>query len=340
MKRMFIMIILVSMFIMLAISGYSYASTGQAKENDVLKLRIANVTQVDHPMNKGCELFAKKIDESTNGRIKITNYPARQLGDDRELFEQVQHGALDIALVSAAPVGSTSILAAALQLPFLFNDWNQWLKVMNDKVTEDLFAGFEKNNVKALAAFDSGFRHVVTVAKPVHSVEDFKGLKFRTAESPLHVDIFKSLGASPTPIPYGEIYTCLQNRVIDGLEMDLPAIIMEKHYEVAKFVTLTKHFTWPGILMVNLKLWNSLSVEDQQLFAKTAKEVMAEMIGYIKSQEAKSMDTLKANGITVIELSKEQRQGMINATQGVVEEYVQKDPTIKAFYEYANSVKE
>lgn len=313
---------------------------GANTENDgeTLKLRVANVTQIDHPMNKGCELFAEKINEKTNGRIQITNYPARQLGDDRELFEQVQQGSLNMALISAGPVGSTSELAAALQLPFLFEDWDQWLNVMNNKVTEDLFAGFEKHNVKALAAFDSGFRHTVSVENPITSLEDFKGVKFRVAETPLHIGIFESLGASPTPIAYGEIYTSLQNRVIDGLEMDLPAIVMEKHYEVAKNVTLSKHFTWPGIFMVNLDLWNSLSTEDQQLFTETAKEVMAENVEYIKEQEAKALDVLKANDITITELTAEQKQRMMDATQGVIEEYTAKNPAIAAFYDYANNL--
>jgi len=306
---------------------------------ETIKLRVANVTQVNHPMNKSCEVFAQKIEEKSNGRIQITNFPARQLGDDRELFEQVQNGALDMALVSAGPTGSTTDLATAFQLPFLFDNWDQWLDVMNNKVTEDLFAGFEKYNVKAIAAYNSGFRQVMTVDTPIESTKDFAGLKFRVAETPLHIDIFKALGASPTPIAYGEIYTSLQNKVIDGLEMDAPAMVMEKHYEVAKEVTMTNHFTWPGIFMVNLDLWNSLSAEDQKLFMEVAKEVYVENVNYIKEQETKAYDELKANGITVRELSAEQKQEFIDATKGVIEKYTAKDPAIAAFYEYANSLK-
>jgi len=295
--------------------------------------------KVDHPMNKSMEVFASKINEKSNGRIQITNFPARQLGDDRELFEQVQQGALDMALISAGPVGSTTPLATALQLPFLFESWDQWLEAMNSEAADNLFAGFDVFNVKALAAYNSGYRHTLTVDKPVNAPSDYKGLKFRVAETPLHVDIFRNLGASPTPIAYGEIYTSLQNKVIDGLEMDYPAMVMEKHFEVAKNVTASGHFTWPGIFMVNLNLWNSLSTEDQQMFIEVSKEVYEENIKYVQEQETKAIEELKAAGVSIVELTNEQKQSFIDATKDVVEKYTSQDPAIKAFYDYANSLK-
>lgn len=337
-KVVSLLLILTLVFIFTACSKEN-VQTESNGGGETLKLRVANVTQVDHPMNKSCEVFAEKIAERSNGRIQITNFPARQLGDDRELFEQVQQGALDMALISAGPVGSTTPLATALQLPFLFENWDQWLDVMNNKVTDDLFAGFEQYNVKALAAYNSGFRQTLTVDTPVNSPEDYKGLKFRVAETPLHVDIFKALGASPTPIPYGEIYTSLQNKVIDGLEMDYPAMVMEKHFEVAKNVTATSHFTWPGIFMINIDLWNSLSAEDQQMFIEVSKEVYVDNVEYIKAQEADSISKLEAAGVTIIELTDEQKQAFIDATKDVADKYTSQDPAIKAFYDYAVSIK-
>jgi tripartite ATP-independent transporter DctP family solute receptor len=304
-----------------------------------IRWRSANVTQVNHPMNKGCEFFIKKIQAKSEGRITIRNYPARQLGDDRELFEQVQQGALDMALVSVAPVGSTSNLAAAFQIPFLFEDFDHWLKVMQSKETADLLDGFAVNNVKALALYDSGFRHAVTVNKEIHMPADFQGLKFRVAETPMHIAIFKALGAAPTPIPYGEIYSSLQNKVIDGLEMDLPAIVMEKHFEVVKFLTLTKHFTWPGIFVVNLKKWNSLSPEDQKLFKECAMEAMVDNVNYIKELESRSLAEITSKGMTVFDLKPEERAAMIEATKAVAEDYMAKDQRITNFVNYARSSK-
>lgn len=329
-KCMLIMALLASV---LMIGGTAFGAEQK------IRWRFANVTQVNHPMNKGCEFFIEKIQAKSNGRISIRNYPARQLGDDRELFEQVQQGALDMALVSVAPVGATSNLAAAFQIPFLFEDFDHWLKVMQSPATAALLDGFQANNVKALALYDSGFRHAVTVSKQIHMPADFKGLKFRVAETPMHVAIFTALGASPTPIPYGEIYSSLQNKVIDGLEMDFPAIVMEKHFEVAKFMTLTKHFTWPGVFMVNLDKWNSLSPEDQKLFKECAMEAMVDNVNYIKSLESSALAEIKSKGMTVFELKPEERAAMVEATKKVAEDYMAKDPLITNFVNFARSSK-
>jgi tripartite ATP-independent transporter DctP family solute receptor len=347
-----ISILLVVIMILTMIVGCSNSKPEQTAQSDgsdnktteqpaqkEIKLRAANVTQVDHPMNKAVEFFIEKINEKSNGRIQITNYPARQLGDDREIFEQVQQGSLDIALVSAAPTGSTTELAAAFQLPFMFENWEQWLEVMSSDITKDLLSEFDEFNVKALACYDSGFRNFVSVAKPLTSASDFAGMKIRVAETPLHLDIFRALGASPTPLPYGEIYTSLQNKVIDGLEMDLPAAVMEKHYEVAKNITMSRHFTWPAIFMINKTLWDSFSDEDQQLFIECANEVLAENVEYIKEQEKIAMDELVANGITVTELTEEEKQAFVETTKNVIQEYTSKNPKIKAFYEYVISLK-
>ncbi|MFZ7133265.1 MAG: TRAP transporter substrate-binding protein [Eubacteriales bacterium] len=339
MKKVLLSVLLVitMAFTMLACGKTDTPASGS--EGETIQLRVANVTQVDHPMNKAVEFFIEKIKEESDGRIEITNYPARQLGDDRELFEQVQQGSLDMALISAGPVGSTTELAAALQLPFMFEDWDQWMDVMTNEVTTDLLSEFDTLSVKALTVYDSGFRHFVAVDKPITSTDDLKGLKFRVAETPLHIGIFEALGASPTPLAYGEIYTSLQNKVIDGLEMDLPAISMEKHYEVAKNVTLSRHFTWPAIFMMNLDKWNSLSAEDQQLFNDCAMAVMSENVAYIQEQEEAAMKVLEDNDVTVTELTEEQKQAMVEATKAVTEEYTAKNPKIAAFAEYANSLK-
>ncbi|MCG0278511.1 MAG: TRAP transporter substrate-binding protein [Thermanaeromonas sp.] len=302
-----------------------------------INMRLANVVQPTHPMNVAAEKFAKKVEAKSNGRIKITIYPARQLGDDRQLFEQVQQGSLDMAEISAAPIGGTSPIVSALQLPWLFTNWDQYLKVMKSDAVDKLLKGLEKNNVKPLAVYNAGFRHFVTVAKPVEKPDDLKGLKFRVAETPLHVDIFKALGASPTPMAYGEIYSGLQNKVIDGLEMDLSAIQMEKHYEVAKYVTLSRHFTWPAVLMINLNRWNSLSPEDKKIIEEAAKEVIEENVKDIQEIEQRVIAELRSKGVSISELSSV--EPFIQATKGVYDKYMAQDPAIAEFVKYVQSIK-
>ncbi|MDN5344510.1 MAG: TRAP-type transport system periplasmic protein [Clostridia bacterium] len=312
---------------------------GGGEQKGTVNLRLADVVQPDHPINVAAVKFADKVKEKSNGRIKITVYPARQLGDDRQLFEQVQQGSLDMAEISVAPMGSTNSLVMALQMPFLFKDWDQYTKVIKSEATDKLLKGLEKNNVKALAVYNAGFRHVITVSKQVKTPADLQGMKFRTAETPLHVDIFKALGANPTPMPYGEIYSGLQNKVIDGLEMDLSAILMEKHYEVAKDVTLTKHFTWPAILMINTAKFNSLSPEDQKIIQEAAKEVIDENVKDIAAIEKKAVSDLTAKGVKMVELSDSELAPFIEATKGVEQKYSSQDPAIAEFVKAAKDVK-
>ncbi|GAB6156216.1 TRAP transporter substrate-binding protein [Desulfosporosinus burensis] len=319
--------------------GKNNAQQGQGDKKDTINLRLANVVQPAHPMNVAVEKFAKKVQEKSNGRIKITVYPARQLGDDRQLFEQVQQGSLDMAEISAAPMSGTTPLMTALQMPYLFTSWDQYAKVIKGPATENLLKGLEKNNVKGLAVYNAGFRNLVTVNKPVQSPVDLKGLKFRTAETPLHVDIFKALGANPTPMPYGEIYSGLQNKVIDGLEMDYSAILMEKHYEVAKNITVERHFTWPAVLMINTAKFNALSPEDQKIIQEAAKEVIDENIKDIEKIEKDAVDQLKAKGAKITELSEADVAKFIEATKDVEQKYTAVDPLIAEFVKAARSTK-
>jgi TRAP-type transport system periplasmic protein len=304
-----------------------------------MNFRFGHVVQVTHPAHFVCDRFAKQIGEKSSGRIKITVFPARQLGDDRQLFEQIQQGSLDMAMISAAPMGSTAPVMTALQLPFLFNNWDQYLKVMRSDAANNLLKVLEKNGVKVFAVPNGGLRYLVSVAKPIMKVEDMKGMKVRVAETPLHVDIFRALNTSPTPMPYGEIYSGLQNKVIDGLEMDLPAMMVEKHYEVAKNVTLTKHFTWPMPMLMNLEKFNRLSPQDQEMILNTAKEGMAGNIKDLTDVEAKAFAFLKTKNVKFVELSPEALAPFIQATKGVEQKYTALDPLIAEFAKYGRSVK-
>ncbi|MCX5826231.1 MAG: TRAP transporter substrate-binding protein [Deltaproteobacteria bacterium] len=323
----------------LLVAGGLCFGAEKATAKPTINLRLGDVVQPTHPMNVAAEKFAKKVADKTNGRIKITIFPARQLGDDRQLFEQVQQGALDMGEISAAPMGSTTPLMSALQLPFLFTSWDQYTKVMKSEATANLLKGLEKNGIKGLAVYNAGFRHFVSIAKPIKKPEDLKGLKFRVAETPLHLDIFRALNASPTPMPYGEIYSSLQNKVIDGLEMDLSAIQMEKHYEVAKYVTLSRHFTWPAVLMMNLAKFNALSPEDQKIIADSAKEVISENVKDITDIESKAVAYLKTKNVKIVELTPAELAPFIEATKNIEQKYAAQDPLIAEFVKYARSVK-
>lgn len=313
----------------------SGAGTDTAKS---YHFRIANVVQEDNPMNQACVSFINMVEEETNGRITFDNYPARQLGEDSELFAQVQSGALDMALVSAADVGATNELAAALQIPFLFNSLEQYQDVVSNKVTDNLLAGLDVNNVSALAVWNAGNRYLCSPNGFIRVPDDIKGQKIRVANTPLCMDIFTAIGSAPTVIEYGEMYTGLQNKVIDVIEMDIFAIEQEKFFEVVKYITPADIYTWPAIFMVNKDLFESMSPEDQQLFKDCAKKTIAENVNYIDTNQQKLEETLKGQGIQFGEpMTAEERALWEDKVSDVIEKWSAKDSRIADFVNYALS---
>jgi tripartite ATP-independent transporter DctP family solute receptor len=314
----------------------SSSTTSSGVSGPTYELTFANSTAETHPMNLACLDLIKLIEERSGGRFHFTNYPNSTLGEDVDMFEMIQNGSLDFALNSGS-VGNTSKMFPALQLPFMYSDWDHYLEVIQSDVTKELLNNFDIDPVKVLAVYDAGYRHLVLTGKPIENMNDFRGQKLRVAENPLHIAIFQALGSSPTPLTYGEIYSALQNKLIDSLEMDLSAILLNRYYEVAKTVELTGHFTWPGICSVNRKLWDSFSPEDQDMIQQAAWDVMAMNVATIQKREAEIRDQLTKDGVNFVVPNQELTMAMQEATKSVVDTYSQTNQYTKKFVEYAFS---
>ncbi len=283
-------------------------------------LRLADELNVDEPPALGGIAFARAVESLSNGRYKITDFHKGQLGAERELVEQVRQGVLDIGVISTAPIGSFAPNVNALQLPFLMDSLDLILKVSAADLPQQVLTQVEALGMKVLKMMDGGLRYMVTV-RPVNTLADVKGLKFRTAQNTMHMDIFAALGASPTPMAYGEIYTGLQNKVIDGCENDLSGITSKKFYEVAKNVTLTGHFSWPMILVVSKKTWDSIPEADRDIFRKAADKALETNNKVLNESQNKLLQQIKDAKTNVIELNPEERAKFRKAVQPVYAKY-------------------
>ncbi|MDA8235669.1 MAG: TRAP transporter substrate-binding protein [Clostridia bacterium] len=339
MKKKFLLlstlIISLALLVVGCSGGEKAASTSDGQKSVTFKL--GHVTQVSHPYHKAAEAFKAKVEKETNGRIKINIYPARQLGGDRDMLEQIQNGSLDMGFISSAVFSGFTPVLDGLQLPFLMQNYDVLGKAVKTDEAKALLDALKNINVKGLAFYDAGFRHFVTVENPVSSPQDLKGLKLRVVESPLMLDIFNTLGTSPTPMPYGEIYSALQTGVIDGLEMDLSAIWAEKHYEVAKNVSLSSHFSFPTVNIINMDKWNNLSKEDQEIMQKAAWEVIDENQAYIKQVDQECLNNIKKQNINVTEIK--DLTPFIEATKPVYDKHTAKDPLVKQFVDKVQAIK-
>ena len=344
MKKVFALLLTLVMALSLTACGGDDGQTtddtsGDAADGtETLNWSLACVTAENHPMTRASMTFADKVREATDGRINITVYYAGQLGTDPDTCAQVMDGTIEMAFPSIGNLGSFSDLFYAYQMPFMITDWDQYVELSKTQEAQDLLDAIgEQLGCKALATWDSGFRHMLSTDGAMDSVAACSGKRFRIGENDLFIDMFSALGASPTVIAYGEIYTALQNKVIDALEMDISAIYMEKHYEVAKYLTLTHHFTWPGICLVNENAWNSLSAEDQALFQQAAAETLEENIAYVAKVEAETLTLLEEAGVEITDMTDAMYEEFTAAEAPVIEKFTTND-LVRAYYEKALSL--
>ncbi len=237
-------------------------------------MRLASALPMDHPYMVGAQKFADLIKERTQGRIEIKLYPSNQLGKgEREMTEGIQQGAIDLLVTSTGPLGGFSPSINILDFPFLFRDFNHVDLVMDGPIGRKLLDDFEKANIKALSFWENGFRHLTNSKVEVKKVTDAKGLKIRTMENKVHLSAWKDAGLNPTPMAWGEVYTALQQKVIDGQENPIAVFYSSKFWDAGqKHFSLTAHVYSPSPFLMSKKTFDSMPKEDQELFVKTSYE--------------------------------------------------------------------
>ena len=266
----------------------------------LIKLKLATVTPLHHAYNEGAREFARRVKEASGGAIDIRVYPGGQLGKgERELLEGMQMGTIDLAVTATGPVSGFSQSMMVLDLPFLFRDYHHVDAVLDGPVGRKLLDDLEKARLKGLSFFENGFRNFTNSVRPLLKPEDFRGLKLRTMENPVHLASVRELGAQAVPMSWGEVYTSLHTNVIDGQENPVAVIHSHKLNEVQQYLSLTGHFYSPAPLTMSLHRFKSLKPEWQKLFVKTAAEVAVYERKIIRDNEQKQIRDLKAWGMDV-----------------------------------------
>ena len=244
-------------------------SLGVAQE---LTLRAADNQPDDYPTVLGLKAMADYVSENSDGRIVMEVFSGGQLGDERSTIEQAQLGVIDIVRTSTSPVGEFYAPMGVFSLPYLFRDQAHFESVLQGEVGQELLEGLTQSDLLGLAYYDSGSRNFYTAEKPIRSVADLAGLRIRTQESQVVLDMMDALGADPVPLPFAEVYSSLQTGVIDGAENNFPSYGPDgvRHFEVAPYFTLDGHARVPEVVMISTTTWNRLSPEDQTLLREAA----------------------------------------------------------------------
>ena len=282
---------------------------------DTVVLRLGETHVADYPTTKGNYEFARLVEERTGGRIKIEVYHSSQLGQEKAVIEQVQFGAVDFTRVSISPLSAFAPAFDALQMPYLYRGEEHMWKVLDGPIGEEFLASLEPANFIGLAWYDSGARNFYNSKKEIKSVADLKGMKIRVQESKLMMGLVSALGAVPTPMPFGEVYSALQTGVIDGAENNWPSYFSTSHYEVAKYFTLDGHTRVPEILIASKISMDKLSKEDREIIKQAAKDSMPHQIKLWKEFEKVAEDKVRAAGSIITELTPEALVEFQNAMQ-------------------------
>jgi tripartite ATP-independent transporter DctP family solute receptor len=288
----------------------------RAAEFDLVE---AHTTTAEHPYTLGMVRYAQLVRERTQGRVSIQIHHSRQLGDERQVVEGLQLGTVQLTVTSTGPLGGFVPDMNVLDLPFLFRDSAHAYKVLDGDIGRGLLDKFEAVGIKGLAFWENGFRHVTTSRKAVERPADLKGLKIRVMENRVHQAAFRQLGADATPMAWGEVFTSLQQGLLDAQENPIPIVSTFKLYEVQKYLALTAHVYSPAPVLLSKKMWDRMPPDIKKVLLDTAIEVARVQRQLNRTQEQKQLGELKTKGMVIIE--EPDRAAFREAMKPVFEQY-------------------
>ncbi len=269
-----------------------------SKDDDVRVMRVAHNQGEEHPIHLALKEFEKIVEEKTNKAIDIQVYPNELLGGQREAVELTQTGAIDIAVGSISLLESFNKSYSVFNLPYLFDSKEHYHSVMNDEeIMNQIYESTRESGFVGLTWFDAGSRNMYTTDKPIMKPEDLKGKKIRVQQSQTNIRMMELLGGSATPMSFGEVYTALQQKVIDGAENNELALTNNKHGEVAKHYSYNQHAMIPDILIMNAKLLDSLSEEHRNIILDAVDEINKFEVHAWEDKVEEAVEQSKAIGV-------------------------------------------
>lgn len=275
--------------------------------------------QSDHIIMR--DVFKKDIEEKSGGRISVELYPNAQLGGDRELIESVQLGTVQVAIPATSALAGFDKRFQVFDLPFLFKSKEVAFKALDGELGHKADELLKPLGMRNLGYGENGYRHITNSRGPIHKPEDLQGIKLRTMENPLHLAFFKMLGANPTPMSFGELYTALQQGTVDGQENPVVLVYTSKFYEVQKFYSLTGHVYSATMLVANDDFFASMPEDLWKIVEDAGKRYVVEQRALADVQEREFLEELKKTGLQINELTPEEKQLFIDATLPAYDEF-------------------
>ena len=295
------------------------AFTGGALAQQKQVWKATDVHPLGYPTVEAIVRMGAKLEKATNGRISIQMYPSMQLGGEKEMIEQAQVGALQIARISVGAMGPVVDEVNVFNLPFVFRDETHMRHVIDGPIGTELLERMSAGTSRliALGWMDAGTRNVYS-NKPVTKPADLKGMKIRMMGNPLFVETMNAMGGNGVAMGFNELYSAMQTGVVDGAENNEPTVLAQNHYQVAKIYSLTGHLIIPEIFVFSKTSWEKQSKEDQDLVKKLSREAQLEQRKLWDEKTAMATDELKAKGVQFVKADKE---AFYKSTQSIRDKY-------------------
>lgn len=305
-----------------ALVGSAVLLSGQASAQvSERTLRWAQQNSMEHPQGLGAKKFADLVEQKSGGKIKVRVFPGGQLGGDLQNVSALQGGTLDLMVLNAGLLVGIVKDFAVLDLPFLFNTAEEADAVVDGPVGTKLFEKLPDKGLVGLGYFELGFRNVTNSKRPIVKAEDFQGIKLRVLQSPLFIDLFNTLGANTVAMPFPEVYTALEQRVIDGQENPVTVIFDTKFQEVQRYLSLTRHIYNAQSVIMGKKTWDKLSEEERKIVQASLNEAEAYQRQVSREKSLQVLDDLKKAGMQVNEVSPQEIARIREKIKPVVDKY-------------------
>jgi tripartite ATP-independent transporter DctP family solute receptor len=244
--------------------------------------------------------MAERLKEKSGDRVDLQVFGGGVLGNETDSIELLQRGALAMTKVSTAPLEGFVPEMAVFSMPYIFRDEEHYWNVLNSPLGKKMLQGGESFGLKGLCYYDSGSRNFYTYQRPIRTPADLNGMKIRVMSSPKMIELIETLGAAPTSVPWGELYTALQQKMVDGAENNPPSFYTSRHFEVCKYFSFNEHTRIPDIILVSTKVWNGLSPEVQQWLQEAADESVTYQRKLWKDFTQESIEKSKEEGVEVV----------------------------------------
>lgn len=288
--------------VLATIMAFAYLGNSESRKDGIagpVVVKLAHVLDQSHPVHIAMEYMAEQLAAVSGGLMAMELYPNGQLGSETDSIEQVQRGVLAMVKTSTAPLEGFIPEMALFGLPYLFRDEDHYWNVLTGDVGKELLGKGKDVGLKGLIYFESGSRSFYTIDSPVLHPDDLKNKKIRVMRSKTAIEMITQMGGSPTPIPFGELYTALQQGMVDGAENNPPSMDTSRHYEVAKHYSLDEHTRVPDIVLFSQKIWEGLTPQQQAWMQEAADRAVVFQRELWREKTLESMATLEAAGVRV-----------------------------------------